>query len=213
MLFISAYIGGLLGARILSIGIEEEHFDFAAIWSFRSLTLYGGILGAALTTYVFILLRGLEFRRLWDLLVPPLLVGIAIGRVGCFLNGDDFGIPAIADSVGKFPWWSVVFRNHPQPIPRIPVQLIESAFCFILGTGLIFCFKNLRSYQLGLAGTIGMSGYCIERFFIEFYRDDYRGWFLNDALSTSQGLSLCIIAAIIAAYVLAHKSGNPTSEP
>ncbi len=199
-LYICAYGGALLGGRLLSVIVENDHFEFSQIWTFSSLTLYGGFLGAVLFTSVYIFIKGLPIRVFWDLMIPPFLLGLAIGRIGCFLNGDDFGIAVEAEFQDHFPWWATSFPNHPQPVPRMPVQIIESATSLTLAVLLSFFFKNLQKLHLGLVGSIGVLAYAVERFFLEFYRDDFRGWLLAEKISTSQGISLLLAGTILSFY-------------
>jgi len=55
------------------------------------LVIYGGVLGGALGLAVFVYRSRLPFRAMADLVVPTLLLGMALGRVGCLLNGCCFG--------------------------------------------------------------------------------------------------------------------------
>lgn len=62
------------------------------------LTIYGGILGATLGAWVYSKVKGLSFGRLADLTAPGIVIGQAIGRVGCTINGCCYGIPT------SLPW-------------------------------------------------------------------------------------------------------------
>jgi phosphatidylglycerol:prolipoprotein diacylglycerol transferase len=113
--------------------------------------LYGGLLTGSLVL--------LNYRDYANLLIWPVSIGIAIGRLDCFLNGCCYGI---------FGW---------------PTQLAEALFVLLLGWRVC----TLQGWILG---------YALWRFGIEFLRaDTERGiWALG--LSTSQWISVLILATI-----------------
>ena len=134
--------------------------------------------------------------KIADLAIPSGFLGLAYGRIGCFLNGDDFGKPvpeAAADA-----WWAVTFPNLKDGIARYPTQIIET-FCVLVIVGfLILNFDALRKRcGNGAVGLVGAVMYAVYRFFAEYLRGDRRGWFIDDVLSTSQGMSLLVIIVCI----------------
>lgn len=203
--FLWAYMGALIGARLFSVFIENNTFDLQNYLNFDSLTFYGGFLGGVLFVSIWIFCKKLHWSQFWDLMIPPLFLGLAIGRIGCFLNGDDYGIPAPKSLYGQFPWWSVTFPNHPEPIPRYPVQLMESAGALVLAISLPFIFRKLSNTRTGLVGSLGILSYCILRFCLEFYRDDFRGWVRFEELSSAQFTSLVIALTVIVFYILKQR--------
>lgn len=205
--YVTTYLGALVGARVLSIIIEDESFRFSEILSMTSLTFYGGFIGSLIFGTTFIFSKKLRFALFWDLTIPPLFLALAIGRIGCFLNGDDYGIPIPQNMLASKPWWAVTFPNHSQPIARYPVQLMESSIVFLLAMFLLISFKHLHTRKIGLVGSLGVLSYAIFRFFLEYYRDDERGWFIKNALSSSQGISLVMGSAIVIFYLFSfiHK--------
>jgi len=197
-IYLLAYTGGYWGARALSLWIEEDAFTLSALTEHGSMTFYGGFIGALSLAGAYVFWKKLQFLTLWDLFIPACLLGLSIGRVGCFLNGDDFGIPVISNPT---PWWAVTFPNHELPIPRVPVQLIESLSVLCLLLILLFNFKKIRSWgKKGIVGHLGLGGYCCIRFFDEYLRGDDRGWFITGLLTPSQGISLIFFLAIVLHY-------------
>jgi phosphatidylglycerol:prolipoprotein diacylglycerol transferase len=187
-LFVIAYVSGYIGARGLSIILEGE--NFSGLFELGSMTLYGGILLATLTSILYAQWRHLSVLRLADLALPSLLLGIAVGRIGCFLNGDDYGRPLLDQT--QIPFWAVKFPNLGDDLYRYPVQLIESAVCL-----LIACYgwskRSLLKRRPGEIGTIGILGYAVVRFILEFYRGDDRGQLISDLLSPAQVISIAVI--------------------
>lgn len=202
--FISAYIGGLFGARLLSVCIERKNWSLIEFFEFDSLTFYGAFLGASIFLYAWIFLKKLQASVFWDLMMPPLFLGLALGRIGCFLNGDDFGLPIECDAKGQFPWWSVSFPNHSVPIPRYPVQIAESLASLALAFCLAWNFQKISKYKKGVLGSLGLLAYSFIRFYLEYYRGDDRGWWIENTISSSQGISLVLIAILFTYYGLAY---------
>jgi phosphatidylglycerol:prolipoprotein diacylglycerol transferase len=189
-LFLIAYIAGYTGARGLSILLEGE--SLSGFFELGSMTLYGGILLAALAAILYAQRKKLSIIRLADLTLPSLLLGIAIGRVGCFLNGDDYGRPL--PNQLQIPFWAVKFPNLNDELYRYPVQLVETAVCLTIA-GYGWSKRTLLKRRPGEIGTIGIVGYAITRFILEFYRGDDRGQILTDFLSPAQIISILVILA------------------
>lgn len=190
LLFVIVYVSGYIGARGFSIFIEGE--SVTRIFVPGSMTLYGGVLCAAFTAIIFAHWKKLSLLRLADLALPSLMLGIAIGRIGCFLNGDDFG-KALPDQI-DIPMWALKFPNLGDNLARYPVQLAESFICASIAS---YCWskRSLLKRRPGLIGTIGIVGYAVTRFILEYYRGDDRGHFLSDAFSPAQVLSIALIVA------------------
>ena len=187
--FLISYVAAYLGARSLTILIEEDprsFYDFfSKLGQFGGLTFFGGLLAALVSQMIYLRKRKEEKKILFCIAGQSVLLGLSIGRIGCFLNGDDYGIPTSY-------WWSVSFPNHAHPVPRVPVQLLESFFVFLLMLFIYFLQKrrNQKPEELGL---FSLRGYCVLRFFLEFLRDDKRGFWFGDLLSTSQVICVFLL--------------------
>src|SRR4051812_33895847 len=103
-LVIACLIGGLVGARITFFLVDDRPHsirDFFRIWE-GGIVLYGGIITGIpvfLAFYYLVLKRlGVSFWKLVDAAAPPLALGIALGRIGCFLNGCCYGHVAPDDT-------------------------------------------------------------------------------------------------------------------
>jgi phosphatidylglycerol:prolipoprotein diacylglycerol transferase len=154
---------------------------------------YGGFIGALLAAGIFFRRHPqLPFWRAADLCGPAIALGQAIGRIGCFMAGDDYGRPT------HLPW-GVAFTDPdaariggaPLGVPLHPVQLYESAVCLVLFVLLVRLTRRKRfDGEVILAYTLA---YAIARFVIEYLRGDAdRGFVFGGLLSTSQ-----FIAAIL----------------
>ncbi len=186
-------IASVVGARLMYVAVQPEYFyehplAIVKIWE-GGLVFYGGLIGASVTAYFWMRKQGLPIWAIGDCVAPGLAVGLALGRVGCFLNGCCYG--AVNHAHG------VVFPNLMDGLPRLPTQLYESAFAILLAGGLAWA-KPRRSF----AGQIFWSWiglYAIWRFFIEMLRDDSeRGTLVSALLTPGQWISLVglLLAAI-----------------
>ena len=203
--FLLAYTSGYFGARALSLMLEDEQSclcwaSLLALFNIGSMTLYGGIIAAAFTCLMYAKVLKLPTRQLADVLLPPTLIGIAVGRIGCLLNGDDYGLP-IGDQLHPA-FWAVRFANLEDGLYRYPVQIFESGLCLALA---FICWAN-RSKNMGVVGSIGIIGYAGLRFGLEFLRGDERGHFLTPVLSPAQLISLGVSMAWLVFLRITQKS-------
>lgn len=192
--WMAGYSGGYLGARVGSAFFEQNlrisNSLFIDLLSPGPMMLYGGLIGAVLSVSILSFFYKVSLIRVADVAAPCGMFGLAIGRIGCFLNGDDYGVGFLSEPL---PFWAVTFPNHAQPVPRVPVQLFESLLCF----GIFFSYLFLRKKNLmsrpGMGGLYGFGAYSLGRFFLEFWRDDYRGPQFFNLFSPSQMISLFIL--------------------
>ena len=194
-LYSICYLSGYLGARGLSLLVEDPCRGLVAcaaqLLTLGSLTLYGGVVLAFICGLLYLRVKKLALRELLDCFVPALLLAVAIGRIGCFLNGDDYGI--VTDSS-----WGVVFPNLGDGLPRYPTQLFEAAFCLLLCVLCCAGYHRIKArLGVGATGLGGAGGYALLRFANEYLRDDYRGWVIDQTLSTSQFISIIILACVL----------------
>jgi phosphatidylglycerol:prolipoprotein diacylglycerol transferase len=200
-LYLVCYIAGYFGARLLSIVVEEPDVNgaaatLAALFRFGPMTFYGGAIGAFAGGLAYAKRRRLSFTTLLDLAIPAALLALAFGRIGCFLNGDDYGKPAPLAPDGAPPLWSVTFPVLQDGIARWPVQLLEAGVAAALALFLCLAFGRLRTaFKPGAVGYFGIIGYANARFLLEFLRDDFRGFVFGTWLSTSQFISILVLLA------------------
>ena len=153
-------IGGLVGAK-LWYAVDEG--DAGSLLSGAGLTWYGGALGGAAAVCAWAAWRGFLGLALFDLAAPGLMLGYAIGRIGCQLSGDgDYGTPTDLPWAMAYPEGTEPTTDEVHPVP-IYETLATGLFAWVLWQlrdrlppGHLFAL------YLVLAG--------IERFLIEFIR-------------------------------------------
>ena len=166
-IIISAIIGGIVGSKIYFLienpGLLQDDF-FGTVFSGAGLVWYGGLIGGFLAVVWWIRRKGLPFFLVADLVGPLLLMGQAMGRVGCFLSGDGcYGPPADVPWAMSFPNGVVPTTELVHPTPLYDVILLMSFF-------LLLWFLRKINFRPGtLFGLFGVF-MGIERFFTEFYR-------------------------------------------
>lgn len=211
-LFAVCYVCGYFGARLLSILIEEPEVEgpnaiLSALFKLGPMTFYGGGISAFLAGWIMIRAKGLPFAKLFDCAIPSGLFALALGRVGCFLNGDDFGTAVPIEPFGKAPMWAVTFPNLGDNIARYPVQLAEASIALVCAIFFGLRIKSLhQSFFPGIAGLLGLITYANFRFFLEFFRDDFRGSVMGSWISTSQFISIMILLVCALTLFVTAKS-------
>jgi phosphatidylglycerol:prolipoprotein diacylglycerol transferase len=145
---------------------------------------YGGLLFGLAFYFIYSLyLKKFNFKLSY-LLLPGLAFGHAIGRVGCFLAGCCFGTTC------SYPWAT---RMHDEF--RHPVQLYEVLILLLLGIYILKLIKNKQSNYFIINTYLLV--YSAARFFLEFFRGDLVRGVTDFSLSTSQLISILIIAAVL----------------
>jgi phosphatidylglycerol:prolipoprotein diacylglycerol transferase len=201
-LFIACYIAGYFGARLLSIIVEQPElhsFDgiLSGMISFGPMTFYGGAIASTFAGVIYAAGAKIPLKDVTDVSMPAGLLALAMGRIGCFLNGDDYG-SVVTTNPSEAPWWAVVFPNMPDGLPRYPVQLWESAAVFLLVAVITLAFRRIRlTLGPGFAGFIAVAGYANLRFGLEFYRGDFRGSPFGGWMSTSQLISIVVLVVCV----------------
>jgi phosphatidylglycerol:prolipoprotein diacylglycerol transferase len=188
-------IAGIIGAKLMLVAVDWKRYSSESLdlWSlFQSGgVFYGGLIGGILAAWWFVRRYQLPAWPTADVLAPGVVLGQAVGRLGCFFAGCCYGKPASVP-------WAVTFTDPyanrhvgtPLDIALHPTQLYESLACF-----LIFFFLLWLAPRKRFAGQVVLAYavlYSVTRFTIEFFRGDPdRGgaW----GLSTSQIVAIVLV--------------------
>ena|SRR3989338_2275338 len=203
-LFLILIASAVIGSRLFHVIFEDPIYYFNhpieifSIWK-GGYTFYGGLLIGILGIYVYTRVTRVNFLRFADILAPSVLLGLFLGRIGCFLAGCCWGRPT--DRA-----WGVVFSNplsfasdHVRAVH--PTQLYESGAALFL---FALCWRVFQKKRFdGQIFFMGLIGYSLARFVIEFFRgDDYRGFVLEGTLSYAQLVSLTVLPFTVVALFL-----------
>ena len=131
-----------------------------AIWQ-GGMSFHGGLLGVAVAGLWYARRFQLPYLQLADLVALATPVGLGLGRIGNFINGELFGRPTTAA-------WGMIFPDG-GPLPRHPSQLYEA---LLEGVVLFFLVRFLaRRFQApGTAIAAFLGGYGLFRFVVELFR-------------------------------------------
>ncbi len=202
-------IGGILGARLYYNALHFDAFlanPIGELLQRGGLVWYGGFIGGVAGYYYQVRKRKLPLAMMFDATAPALAVAYAIGRMGCFLVGDDYGLPTdhwigIAFPQGSPPTSAGYLRSVgadvPQDVPDTAILAVHPTQLYEVTAGLLmFAFLwrlGARPHRIGQPFAIFMCLYAVERFLIEFVRA--KGDRLVLGLSTSQIASFVLLAA------------------
>jgi len=206
-------IGAVLGAKLMMVlrSLPDYLANPSDLWSLATLRsggdFYGGFFGAVIASAWFFTRRPEVPRwRMADICGPAIALGQGIGRIGCFMAGDDYGKPA------DLPW-AVIFRDPvateiggtPLGIPLHPVQLYESLTCLVLFFFLVWLARRKRfDGEVILAYSML---YAAARFMLEFARGDAdRGFVFGGLLSISQFAAVVVLAVCVPLSIARYKT-------
>ena len=116
-----ALIAGVIGARIFFVvdnyaNFKGDFWSVFAVWQ-GGLVFLGGVLLAIVVIFVYLLRNKLPLRCYFDILALGLMLGLAFGRIGCFLNGCCFGQPTHLFCAVTFPYGSPPYLTQAKPDP------------------------------------------------------------------------------------------------
>ncbi len=195
-LAIWALVGGLIASKLWFLAERwmrnPGDFDSMALtFGSGGLTWYGGALGGFLSVTVALRVYDVPFWSMINIAPIPGLLAQSIGRIGCFLVGDDYGAPS------DLPWALAFPRGAPPTLERVhPTMLYESAW---LALCVVLLYpRRLRSPAFFAEYLIVMG---LGRFLNEFLR-------LNPPLlgpfSNAQLVSIVIVAIGTSLWLAAY---------
>lgn len=170
-----ALVGGIVGARLFHVLDHLSYylpnpFEAPAVWE-GGIAVYGAFLGGIGGGLLAARRAGLPAWPLLDAATPAMLVGQALGRLGCLSNGDAWGAPTGGA-------WGIVYW-HPHAllppallgVPTHPYSLYELVGVALLLAGLhrVERRQRLRAGQLFLLAALG---YAVIRFGLTFFRQE-----------------------------------------
>ena len=205
------FLGGLIGARGFYVlqywGVRVHSFwEIFEIWK-GGIVLYGSILGGTISFFLYRALRRFPLLPMLDVIAPAVAFGIAIGRIGCFLNGCCYGdacnLPwAVRFPQNSPPWESEVARNLIPPdaahsLWLHPTQLYSTIDGLILFL-LLSAYFPIRRRDGEVMGLL-MLTYPVTRFLVEHLRND-EGIFAA-GMTISQLISVGLFASGIVFWI------------
>ena len=189
-LIVAAAIGIILGGRLgYVLFYNPGHYlsnpaEILQVWH-GGMSFHGGFLGFVIAFLIYAWRKKLPLGAMADLAAASVPIGLFVGRIANFVNGELFG------RITDVPWAFVFPAGGPEP--RHPSQLYEAGLegiaLFVIITIMIFRFGALKKPGL-VCGTF-IAGYGVARIFAEFFREpDIQIGYLTGGLTMGMILSL-----------------------
>lgn len=199
-LMIFLVVGLVIGARLGYILFYQymhltdyirQPLEIIAVWR-GGMSFHGGLIGTVIAGWWFSKRTKLPFLALADRVIIAAPIGLGLGRIGNFINGELFGRPS------DLPW-AMVFPAG-GPVARHPSQLYEALFEGLVLFLILLWLSRRRIPDGFLLGTF-LLGYGLLRFFLEFFREpDRQIGFVFHTLTMGQ--SLCLVMAAVGMLLL-----------
>ena len=157
-------IGLIVGGRLMPY--IKNPLEIIATWH-GGMSFHGGLIGSILAAWIFAWRRRIPFPAIVDSAAVTCPIGLGLGRLGNFINGELLGRPADVP-------WAMIFPAAPAwaggPVPRHPTQLYEA---LAEGLLLFIIMWSLRKKQFkdGMMVAFFLLFYGILRFIIEFFKE------------------------------------------
>lgn len=191
------------------------------VW-YGGLAFYGALI-VCLPIGIGYMLRHKDRLDLWkvaDLAGFGIPLGLVFGRIGCWFAGCCFGATSDHECAVTFPKWSPAWERHVDlklitkaagsSLPVIPVQLLQVGVNLAM---FLFCYWMFRRWRRfdGQVFWSWVAFYAVQRFGMEYLRDDYRGIWFGGTVSTSQLIGIPMLLAAAVMLLLLHRRSLRTS--
>lgn len=221
---IYAIFFSIVGARIYYVIFEWEMYrdNLLEIFHLRNggLAIYGGVIAAFATCFVYTRLKKISYLKLVDVCVPGLILGQAIGRWGNFMNREVFGGYTDGLLAMRLPVEAVRERDITAQLAAHitegvnyiqvhPTFLYESLWNLAV-LGVMLWYRRHKKFD-GEIGLLYLAGYGLGRFWIEAIRTDQL-YLPGTAVPVSQVVAaVCFAAAAAADVIVRQRLGRAAS--
>lgn len=183
------FLGGVLGGRIfyilfynLDVFINNP-LEIFFVWH-GGMSIHGGLFGGAICFYLFCKYKKIDWKIFADIAVPSIAFGMALGRLGNFMNGELFG------RVTDLPF-GMDFGDGENRHPAQLYAMGKDLFLFI-----VFSYILWQGYLKEKAGSViglFLMSYAVLRFLVEFVREpDLQLGFIYSFLTMGQIFSIVL---------------------
>jgi len=202
-LFFYLILGLIIGARLGYVLFYDlkmylaDPLEIFAVWH-GGMSFHGGLIGVLIVGILFCWKNKKSFWTVADLFIVTAPIGLGLGRIGNFINGELYG------RVTQVPWGMIFPKGG--PLPRHPSQLYESG---LEGGVLFLILWFLKDKKLPEGGLLAVfvSFYGLFRFIVEFFRepDPQLGFVLG---SFTMGQILCSFMIVGGIGLLLYLKGR-----
>lgn len=213
-LSLTMLLSGIVGARVFWVAQEWKSYEHnwlqALNFSEGGMTSFGGLFFGIAALLIWCRIAKLSSLAALDLIAAPALVAIAIGRVGCLLNGCCYG------SECSLPWAIMIRDEHGHTYLGHPAQLYDSAMNLI-GAALLFKYESIldsaNKYRAGtyISWALIISG--LSRFVYEIFRIGSSSAPVKKGFPITDAQIVALLMAIAGAIVLWRSSIRSSTNP
>ncbi len=196
-------LGLIIGARLGYIlfydlkNYASNPLEIFAVWH-GGMSFHGGAVGSLLAGYLCCRRHHVSFWQTSDLVTVTAPIGLGLGRLGNFINGELYG------RVTDVPW-AMIFPGG-GPLPRHPSQLYEFLLEGVLLFTILWIAKNKR-HVTGSMTALCLVLYGLFRFIVEFFRQpDAQLGFIAGPFTMGQLLSVLTLLAGIVLYAIRRRA-------
>ncbi|TLS49992.1 prolipoprotein diacylglyceryl transferase [Paenibacillus antri] len=172
--FFYVFVAAIVGARFWHVfffqwGYYSKNLtEIFAIWN-GGISIMGAIIGGAGGMALYTWRKKLDFWEFADHLAPAVVLGQAIGRIACFLNGDAYGSPTGSQFGVVYPEGTMAFERYGAQ-PLWPAEIWEGQWDLII-FALLIVLRNIK-FPVGVHFMIYSIMYAVGRFVLEYLRGD-----------------------------------------
>ena len=193
-----ARLGYILFYQYMNLAdFVRDPLEIIAVWH-GGMSFHGGLIGTVIAGWWFCKRKALPFWAVADRVIVTAPIGLGLGRIGNFINGELYG------RVTELPW-GMIFPEA-GPLPRHPSQLYE-AFMEGVVLFIVLWIARKKSFRHGMMIGFFLTLYGTFRFFLEFFREpDLQLGFMLGPLTMGQLLSVGMIGAGVLVILLLRRS-------
>ncbi len=211
--FLGVVLGGRLGFVLFYGGSYYIHrpLEILAVWH-GGMSSHGGFIGVAIALILFTRRHRIDLFSLLDVLVIPIALGLALGRLGNFINGELYGTVTTLPWAMSFP--QAEGLRHPVQLYAVLKDLLIAFVCFLhLRSTASHSVSSLPQGERGRGGggtsALFLVMYAVLRFTLEIFREQPYGTVSVFGVLLSRGQLLTIplfVAGIGICFLRSHAS-------
>ncbi len=199
LVFYGAF-GAVLGGRIGYVFFYGfDHFISDPLWLFRiwegGMAFHGGLLGVIFALFLYARKLGQPLGAICDFVAPTVPIGLGLGRLANFINGELYGRATDVP-------WAMIFPSDPEALARHPSQLYQCLLEGLVVFVIVYSFSRRRRPLWAVSGVFLLT-YGVARFAVEFVREPDASLLL-DWMTRGQLLSLPMIIIGVAMLIFSY---------